>query len=630
MILGYPSTPSLFPGETIFFHVSTDAAEFRIELYRVGAPLELQASSGWLPGALFPELAPYDDWSRVWRGHPFPIPTSFPPGVYVAMFIEGDGAGNDLPTQTIDRTIADGRQAKALFILRNPNPGALASILYKLPLFTYCAYNAAGNPSGSLYTWPGRKVTLHRPGNGTGGTPWDADVADVYDLTSPRQTFAHWDDKLVRWLARSGYHVDFATDLDVHRNDGDFLSAYRLLLSVGHDEYWSEPMRENVEAFVARGGNVAFFSGNVCYWRVTVEDAGTAITVDKRIHQGDRRSFDRWHRVRPENALTGVSYDNAGGQWNGPRPSGGGFTVRRAGHWVFEGTGLTDGSVFGEADALVGYEADGAAFTTPAGGTPVPTGEDCSPLDFEILATSNVADWEGASAGLASAATMGIHQRRGIVFTAATVDWPRVLATGNPIVARITRNVLDRLSRRRVRVTGPFPSRCGRTVAVVGENGTFYADTRALPTGETLFYRWSVSAGDTGPLDQPTLSLTLPASREPVTISVVIGFATDYSFATGSLTVQPFTRAEVAWFEMLCEIEQLTRRGRPPEKVPLPPGQGADCLPASLHDLLDPEEPFLQRPEPPPEARFVAAMIPSAERLVALAHRLLHLLGGTP
>ena len=30
---------------------------------------------------------------------------------------------------------------------------------------------------------------------------------------------------------------------EVHRNDGDFLSRYRVLLSVGHDEYWSAPMR---------------------------------------------------------------------------------------------------------------------------------------------------------------------------------------------------------------------------------------------------------------------------------------------------------------------------------------------------------------------------------------------------
>lgn len=632
MILGYPSAPSLFPGETILFHVSTDAVEFRVELHRVGATLELQGSSVWLPGTRFPELASHDDWSKVWRGHAFPIPASFPPGVYVAMFIEGDGAGNDLAAQKIDKTTAGGPSAKALFVVRNPAPGTSSVILYKLPLFTYCAYNAAGDPGGSLYTWPGRRVTLHRPGNGTGGTPWDVRVVDVYDATSPRQTFAHWDEKLIRWLATSGREVDFATDLDVHRNDGDFLSAYRLLLSVGHDEYWSAPMREHVEELVARGGNVAFFSANVCYWRVTVEEGEHALSVDKRVHPGERLSFDRWRRIRPENTLTGVGYDGAGGQWNGPRPSGGGYTVRRAGHWVFEGTGLTDGSVFGQHEALVGYECDGAAFTTRPDGTPVTTGADCSPLDFEILATAAVGDWEGAMAGPASAATMGIQERKGIVFTAATVDWPRVVALGNPIVERITRNVLDRLSARRVRVTGPFPSRCGRPVAVEGETGTFYVDTSDLPTNEDLVYRWSVSGGEPGPLDGPTLSLTLPPGRAPITVSVVVGHsgAVDPPFAAGSITVQPFTRAELAWFEMSCELDELMLRGRPPEKARMRPGEGAACLPAHLQDSLDPEQPFFQRPESPPEARFVAAMIPAAERLAALARRLLHLLGGTP
>nr|AYM52535.1 hypothetical protein [Aetherobacter fasciculatus] len=445
MTSGYPSTPSLFPGETVLFHVSTDAPQIRIELYRQGATLALQGRSPWFPGRRSPDLAPWEDWSRSFHGHAFPIPEGFPPGVYIAMFIEGDAQGNDLPTQRIDRGTADGRDSKALFVLRNPKPGRGERLLYKLPFFTYCAYNAAGTPSGSLYTGPRRKVTFHRPGNGTGATPWDANVVDVYDLASPRQTFAHWDEKLVRWLEERGYPVDYATDLDVHRNDGDFLSAYRLLLSVGHDEYWSAPMRANVESFIARGGNVAFFSGNVCWWRVTVEDGGTAISVDKEVHTGHTVAFDHWYRTLPENALTGVSYRNAGGQWNGRRPSGGGYTVRRSSSWVFNGTGLADGAVFGEPLAVVGYECDGAAFTLGRSGVPEPTGEDGTPLDFVIVATASVAGWEGAEIGALAAATMGYYERGGLVFTAATTDWPRALAQGDSTVAQITRNVLERL-----------------------------------------------------------------------------------------------------------------------------------------------------------------------------------------
>ena len=621
MILGYPSAPSAFPGDTLLFHVSTDAPELRIELYRQGTTLTLQGRSEWLPGRQLPLLAPYDDWSKVWPGYAFALPESFPPGVYVAMFVEGDGEGHERPAQGLDRSSADARRGKALFVLRSRTPSA--AILYKIPLFTYCAYNGAGDPSGSLYTWPGRKVTLHRPGNGTGATPTDAFVPDFYDLGSPRQTFEHWDAKFIRWLEGQGRAVDYATDLDVHRNEGDFLSAYRLLLSVGHDEYWSAPMRAHVEAFVARGGNVALFSGNVCWWRVTLEDGETSVSIDKRVHPGESLSRDAWYRTAPENALTGVSYRSAGGHWDGPRPSGGGYTVERAGHWVFAETGLADGAVFGEEQAVVGYECDGAALARGTGGVPIATGADCSPLDLVILATSRVADWEGAMEGEVSTATMSLYTRRGTVFSAATVDWPRVLAEGDPVVERITRNVLDRLAARSARVAGPFPARCGRSLAVEGETGTFYVDTRALSPGVSLRYRWAVSAGAPGPLDGPTLSLTMPSPPVPVTVSVIIEAGDQRPAAFGTLTVQPFSRAELAWFEITCEVERLGRTGRPPEKAPMRPGEGDACLPGSLYDPLDPEVPFFSRPEAPPLPRDLEALREGAERIAALARGLL-------
>jgi hypothetical protein len=461
MILGFPGSPSVFPGETILFHVSTDAPEFRIELYRQGATLTRQGCSGWFPGTRSPLLPPGDDWSKAWRGHALSIPRSFPPGVYVAMFVEGDGAGHESPRQRLDRTDAAGAEAKALFVIRNPMPGRTARILYKIPLFTYCAYNAAGDPAGSLYTGPesaqGRRVTLRRPGNGAGGTPWDAGVVDFYDRATPRQTYEHWDAKFIRWLEADGRAVDYATDLDVHRNDGNFLSAYPLLLSVGHDEYWSAPLRAHVASFVDGGGNLALFSANVCYWRTRVEDEGAALVVDKRVHPDQHIPFDLWRRTLPENALTGVGYHEAGGHWDGPRPCGAGYTVVRSGHWIFEGTGLEDGAKIGEAEALVGYESDGAAFTRGEDDLLAVTGARGTPRDFEILATASVAAFQGAEAGALSIATMGIHARRGTVFTAATVDWARVLAGKDPIVDRITRNVIDRLAARKG--SGASPSR---------------------------------------------------------------------------------------------------------------------------------------------------------------------------
>src|SRR5207244_3098547 len=143
-------------------------------------------------------------------------------------------AGN--PTAVPDPATPDG-PGKALFVVRSATPGVRASILYKLSWTTFHAYNYFG--AGSLYVgqiWsatdapPGYKVTTHRPGGGTGAGIVTEPV-DVYDTTSPRQTFAHWDPPFIGWLEKNGFSVDYCTDLDLHQ-DPNLLAPYRLLLSV--------------------------------------------------------------------------------------------------------------------------------------------------------------------------------------------------------------------------------------------------------------------------------------------------------------------------------------------------------------------------------------------------------------
>src|SRR5207302_2613977 len=46
-------------------------------------------------------------------------------------------------------------------------------------------------------------------------------------------------------------------------------------LSVGHDEYWSWQMRDNVEHARDVGINLGFFSANTAYWQVRFEDSPT-------------------------------------------------------------------------------------------------------------------------------------------------------------------------------------------------------------------------------------------------------------------------------------------------------------------------------------------------------------------
>jgi hypothetical protein len=152
----------------------------------------------------------------------------------------------------------------------------------------------------------------------------------------------------------------------------------------------------------------------------------------------------------PENTLIGVSFRNGGERDRYDHPVPVGYRVQHADHWVYAGTGLRDGDVFGAGDYLIGYECDGAEFDRADldAGRPVrPTGADSTPDGFTILAVGDTrpsGPW-GFGNG---AATMGVLDREGTVFNAATTDWARVLTGGTaPAVERITRNVLDRLGR---------------------------------------------------------------------------------------------------------------------------------------------------------------------------------------
>jgi hypothetical protein len=466
MIAAFPDDPSVFAGDALTLRVSTDAARFRVDFFRCGASVEHAGHVDGLPGHRAPAQLPHQDWTQQstglrgerldpWAWYRFLVPHRWRAGVYVVALSEGDRPGA-VPASATD--VLDRRDARALFVVRPHHDAHRPRILYKVPLLTYHAYNrvhpkhhdaATGEGAWSLYTVPPpgvlprdvpASVSLHRPGGGIGGTPSDMWNRDPFD-SSPRQTFAHWDAPFVAWLERRGYDVEFCTDVDLHREQDELLDGCHLLLSAGHDEYWTDAMRRAAETFVANGGNIAFFGGNTCWWRA-VFDSGHSFHRD-----------DNWCTIEgslPENALTGVSFRNGGERDLGDDLTPVGFRVQHHHHWLYAGTGLRDGDVFGDGahEHLVGYECDGASFDRSAlrrGDEVVPDGGDGTPPSFVILGVGDVSG-RGWGRGNA-AATMGVHTSGGTVFTASTTDWPRVLtsAARSPL-EQITCNVIDRLS----------------------------------------------------------------------------------------------------------------------------------------------------------------------------------------
>ena len=247
MIRGYVEQPSPRSGGSLTLRVATDAPRFRVEFYRCGPELVRCGGSPWLDGVRSPPHLPFQDWGQPgldpdgqplapWPAYPFPVPAHWSSGVYVAVLVEGDGAGRDRADP--DRTTPEGRDCRALFVVRPARSGARTPILYKVPLLTYHAYNAMGG--WCLYNMrdgvpPG--VGLHRPGGGTGATPYDVTNPDPFDPT-PRQTFALWDARFIAWLEGAGYRADYCTDVDLHRDGADLLAGYRLPAATAIEPSW--------------------------------------------------------------------------------------------------------------------------------------------------------------------------------------------------------------------------------------------------------------------------------------------------------------------------------------------------------------------------------------------------------
>jgi hypothetical protein len=436
-IAGYTDQLSCVSGDLLGFHISTNGERFSFTIDRLGLETTRVTEQEQLPTHESPIP---DRASSEGCGWPlsfyYDIPSDWPTGYYEVTLTAEDNESNTA-TSTM------------FFVVRSQNPGESSKILLQLCTNTYNAYTNWGGHS--LYSYhdrdglQGHRVSFNRP------------------LDSQ---FHNWELPFVQWVESEGIAIDYAVNSDLEFHP-ELLGHYRLVLSVGHDEYWSSPMRDNLEQFIADGGNVAFFSGNTCCWQVRSEEEGRALTCWKQAYVLDPFFRVEDHRLlstlwshhlvdRPENELTGVGflwggYHRSHGQFmDGPAS----YEVHRPEHWIFEGTNLTRGDRFGGSDTIVGYECDGCEFTL-VDGLPTPTFRDGTPESFTILgscearwAPSDCLFYDRFPADRIGAAVMGTYTNDAgaTVFTCGSTDWSHGLRGNDPVVTQITRNILTRLS----------------------------------------------------------------------------------------------------------------------------------------------------------------------------------------
>lgn len=556
MIRGYPEPPSVEAGHEVLLRLSGDADRVHVAVHRLGAGSgPPQALLGPWPLRAVPPGRCDSSWD--WPAYAFRVPADWSSGIYLAFLYACRGGSHHdcVPEQPPP---VDGRDGRLMLVVRPSAGAAPAPLLYKVPLSTYHAYNATGG--GSLYHGQSmepstgrRRVTLNRPGGGTGGDLSFPDVIDVYDPATPREGVAHWDLPFVQWLEGEGIRADFCTDLDLDRDPG-LLTGRALLLTAGHDEYWAAGTRAHIQSFVDAGGNAAFFSGNVCFWRIAVDHVRGVLSC--RHPPSASADADQWWLSEPETRLTGVSYRYGGGWWSGARdPTG--FTVVDAGHWIFAGTGLRDGDEFGGAQRLIGYECDGAPLIGPRHAPRARRLAGAPPVHLLALARLGP-NWQERAMGDEAAATVVTSRPGGTVVSVGTTDWPRALAAGEPRVATITRNVLARLS---VRPTPMHAPEWGATGSAM---------TVWVPVSAGSNVEWGSSAGVVSG-QGPVVTVTLP--EEPTTVTVwatVFDAERPVGFATAQFEVLP--TADVAQLGLLTAVRELAA-GTPPDPSPSMPAE---------------------------------------------------------
>lgn len=495
---GYVGAESFAPGEVVTVHCSSVPSAFSATVTRVGAERVVVWERSGIAG-VFRDVgdAAYADgcdWPSTFE---FTVGSDWASGYYEVRF---SWEGSD--------RLPDGG-TYACFVVRSPNPDPARPLLV-LATSTWQAYNEWG---GSGLYRGATQVSLDRPYD-RGFLVKRADippvrVADVTELGDFRQQglkdylqrsgyglraanagWFNWERPFVAWAERNGYPLDLATSSDLQFHP-DVLDGRRLMLSVGHDEYWSAAMRDAVEGFAAGGGNVAFFSGDICTGKIRYAPGGRSWTshvmagrvdADPEWPDGDATGF--WidpALERPETRLTGVSTAFAGyARFGRSTPRGArGFLVQQPDHWVFEGTDARWGDVVGADGCLAGFELSGCPVELRANRL-VAAGRHGTPSDAEVIAAAPAHLWRNAESSELFAeedewadsvllvarllhgdnptaeqietlsngwATMLVHQPGGTVFTAGSTEW--ALCLDDAVVKQMTTNILNRLLGRR-------------------------------------------------------------------------------------------------------------------------------------------------------------------------------------
>jgi N,N-dimethylformamidase len=247
---------------------------------------------------------------------------------------------------------------------------------------------------------------------------------------------AEW--RALAWLEREGFAYDLYSDYQLHSGQLD-LDAYRVLIIGVHPEYWSETMYRRVKTWVdERGGRLLYLGGNGLNCCVEFLDEGTMrcrshlMARDGKLGMADPNNPERYlesrfdRAVESEACLLGVVTTETGIMTAAP------YRVTDASHWIYAGTGLQNGDLFGMESlherchgGASGHETDKMSPHSPPGTRLLAKGLNPNEGGAEIVC------YETASGGA--------------VYSVGSITYAASLLV-DEAASRITRNVLERFT----------------------------------------------------------------------------------------------------------------------------------------------------------------------------------------
>lgn len=256
-------------------------------------------------GALWFHPESIDDcrWPESFR---YTVPDDLPSGCYAMRLSTHVGEG------TAD-AVANQEFFVPFFVASTPENQS-SSILFLVPTFSYLAY---ANSQTGQYASEGQLS------NGTITVLEDFDFAlnegvgefglSLYDqhadgrgvmyatwrrpLVMMQPSYQHefgsvWqfqaDLHLVSWMRSQGIAFDVATDHDVVREGQNLLGRYQVVVTGTHPEYYSGPLIDAWEDFLAAGGRGMYLGGNGMYWVASQHPEKPHVLEIRRGEGGDQ------------------------------------------------------------------------------------------------------------------------------------------------------------------------------------------------------------------------------------------------------------------------------------------------------------------------------------------------------